>query len=111
MLFKIISVTLLASAANAAILDLFSDNNCEHKVGERNVWDNTCAEQGELGFSSYRITTGGGFGQVISTYVQNNCAQGGPVSSCKEAYKVGECVNAIINAGSSHAISSYTFCA
>lgn len=110
MLAKAFTITItLAATCNAAIVQLYSDNQCNNWVGERNVWDNTCATMGEMGFSSYKITTSGGGNQVLSSYVMDACLCA--VSSCKEAWKVGECVNAIIEEGSSHAMSSYTFCA
>lgn len=39
---KTLALLLTATAANAAILDLFSDQGCATPAGSRNVYDNSC---------------------------------------------------------------------
>lgn len=101
------TIALMAAFAftNAAVVDLFSDTNCQVPAGSRNVWDNSCAPLG--GFQSYRITSGGGGGQFISAYSRNACA--GDVTSCVGAGS-GGCFQAINGNGGSNAMSSGTSC-
>jgi hypothetical protein len=109
MLAKSFLALFLGSAVmvNGAVLDLFSGPNCSGSVTSRNVFDNTCAQTG--GFQSYRITSGGGGGQKISTYSRNACA--GKSYTCTQAGNVGPCMNSYgDNFSGSNAVSSYTFC-
>ncbi|KAK4445167.1 hypothetical protein QBC34DRAFT_413639 [Podospora aff. communis PSN243] len=91
--------------ANAAIIDMFRDKNCKEYVGTRNVWDNTCAPTGEMGFESIRITAKGGFNQIITAYAADNCA---PTTDdlCTPADNVGKCVR-MCDSTACHALSSY----
>ena len=111
MMFGKLSPVFLGGAfallANAAVLDLFSDQNCQNWIGSRNVFDNTCAT-GVPGFQSYMITTAGGDGQVITTFSRDACA--GPQTTCDGAGAVGECFPAFDSVGGSNAISSATLC-
>ncbi|KAE9364513.1 hypothetical protein N431DRAFT_474103 [Stipitochalara longipes BDJ] len=99
-------VAAFLSTANAAVINMYSDSNCQNYVGNRNVWDNTCAATG--GFQSYMITTEGGDNQQISTYSPNNCS--GSYLSCNGARSTGVCYASYNSAGGSNAISSSTSC-
>jgi hypothetical protein len=56
---------------NAAIVDLYEDKECKHKVDTRNVWDNSCAQT--VGFQFMNITYPGGHRQWLSTFSKNVC--------------------------------------
>ncbi len=90
------------STANGAIVQFYSDTACKNAAGSRNVYDNTCAPTG--GFQSYKITTGGGVGQVLRAYGPNNC--GGAVTSCQAAETSNNCYQATDSHGGSNAIGS-----
>lgn len=102
------TIALMAAFAfsNAAVVNLFSDTNCQNPAGSRNVWDNSCAPLG--GFQSYMITSGGGGGQFVTAYSRNACA--GDATSCVGAGSVGTCFQAINGNGGSNAMSSGTMC-
>ncbi|KAK0610849.1 hypothetical protein B0T14DRAFT_570781 [Immersiella caudata] len=100
----LIAALALILGAHAAIIDFFQDSNCTVPAGNRNLWDNSCAQTGA--FESVRITYPGGSDQHISCYSRNACA-GDITSSCLDATSVGVCVSAYNDAGASNAISSY----
>ncbi|KAF4968456.1 hypothetical protein FSARC_4150 [Fusarium sarcochroum] len=53
--------------------DLFSDGNCQNKIGERTVYAGTCASTNP-GFSSMKPTWASiGSGSTATAYTQNNC--------------------------------------
>jgi hypothetical protein len=109
MLLNKLSIAIAAAFAllsDAAVVDLFSDTNCQVGAGSRNVFDNSCARLG--GFQSFRITSGGGGGQKITAYSRNDCVA--PATGCTDAGQVGVCIRATNQNGGSNAISSYTFC-
>ena len=110
MMFSKLSAVVLTAFAfttNAAVLNMYSDENCENWVGSRNVWDNTCAE-GVPGFQSFVITSGGGGGQLVTTWSPDACA--GAYTNCVSAGSVGQCFLATDYAGGSNAISSSYAC-
>lgn len=103
------TLTLLTAAftmTNGAVLNLFSDQNCQVAAGQRNVYDNTCAELG--GFQSYVIVNAGGDGQDVTAYSRNACA--GPYNSCVSAKSTGICYPAFSSDGGSNAASSGAAC-
>jgi hypothetical protein len=105
MMFSTLLVTVMAAftmSANAAIVSMYSDKFCRDFVGERNVWDNTCAP--ERGFQSWRITTDGGGGQYIRSYSRNACVD--PSTNCQDAQAKGFCHQAVNNDGGSNALGS-----
>jgi hypothetical protein len=110
MLFSKISVhamSAFALVANGAILEMYSDRNCQNSVGSRNVWDNSCAT-GVPGFQSYIITWPGGDNQAITTYSRAACA--GPQTTCNWAGSTGVCYPSFNSAGGSNAIGSGIAC-
>jgi hypothetical protein len=111
MMFGKLSVAIMGGAyavlTNAAIIEMFSDQNCQNSVGSRNVWDNTCAT-GVPGFQSYIITTAGGSGQDITTWSGDACA--GVYTTCNNAGSIEVCYPAFDSSGGSNAISSAVAC-
>lgn len=110
MMFGKLSVSIMGAFAlltNAAIVEMFSDSNCQTSVGSRNVWDNTCAT-GVPGFQSYIITTAGGSDQLLTTYSPDACATA--YITCNGAGSVGTCYPSFDSDGGSNAISSSTDC-
>jgi hypothetical protein len=97
---------LLTSTSNAAIMNFYSDQNCQNGAGSRNVYDNSCAPTG--GFQSFMITSGGGSGQQITMYSRNACA--GPYTACVGAGSVGTCFRSVNGNGGSNAVSSGPVC-
>jgi hypothetical protein len=97
--------TVLTSAftADAAIIDMFNDKNCTEFAGSRNIYDHTCAKT--QGFESFRITATGGFRQLLTAYVHNDCIK--PYTACTPASNAGPCIQAWRSDGASHAMSSY----
>jgi hypothetical protein len=109
-MFGKLSITLIgayALLANGAIIEMFSDSECQNSEGTRNVWDNSCAT-GVPGFKSYIITVPGGSGQYVSTYSPDACAYAH--ISCNSAADVGVCYSSFDSAGGSNAISSGAGC-
>jgi hypothetical protein len=100
----------LAPLTSAVVVQVFSDESCTHLLTERNVWDNTCATFGDLGFRSYRRTYPGGTWQTLKVYTHNACA--GPVSSAMDASREmapdgkEPCYRAAHEEGASHAVHS-----
>ncbi|KAK5656892.1 hypothetical protein OQA88_4443 [Cercophora sp. LCS_1] len=98
----------LVLAANAAVVQLFSDRYCKEPAGERNVWDNTCAPTG--GFQSYRIVTSAtDEHQRLRAYSKNLCLD--KVTSCSKAQASEGCYRATNEDGGSNALgSSLIYC-
>ncbi|KAJ5805356.1 hypothetical protein N7474_011243 [Penicillium riverlandense] len=110
MMFGKLSVSIMgayALLANAAIVEMYSDQDCQISVGSRNVWDNTCAT-GVPGFQSFMITTAGGSDQSLTTYSPDACALA--YIACVGAGSVGTCYRSYDNDGGSNALSSSTEC-
>jgi hypothetical protein len=108
MLFSKLSLAIAAFAlgTNAAIVDLYSDRNCQVPAGSRNVWDNSCAPLG--GYQSFKLTYPGGNDQVIRAYSRNACA--GPETQCLRAFLAsGVCYGSWNNDGGSNAMGSSAF--
>jgi hypothetical protein len=101
---KTILIGLVSSLAlaNAAIVDLFADQNCETPAGSRNVYDDSCAPLG--GFQSFRVTYQGGNGQYLTAYSPNNC--NGGQTACISAQGDYGCHKAVNSRGGSNAMSS-----
>ncbi|KAK4444185.1 hypothetical protein QBC34DRAFT_442696 [Podospora aff. communis PSN243] len=95
-------IMVFTMSSDAAIIRMYSDGSCKNFIGERNVWDNTCAP--ETGFSSYEITTAGGHLQMIRSYSPNNCGSG--ETSCQFADSLNLCNRAFNDAGASNALGS-----
>jgi hypothetical protein len=95
-------ITAFTMSGDAAIIQMYSDGSCRNWIGERNVWDNTCAP--ETGFSSFQITTAGGDLQIIRSYSQNNCAT--TATNCQYANNLNICHRAINENGASNALGS-----
>lgn len=108
--FKTILATLLGglAATNAALVSIYSDQQCQNLIAERNVEDNSCAPTG--GFSSWKVTGGGGSGQQITSWSANNCAPSGDQTACISANGNADCQFAVNGAGASNALSSGTCC-
>ncbi|KAJ3523346.1 hypothetical protein NMY22_g11483 [Coprinellus aureogranulatus] len=96
----------LSASVNAVVVDLFSDGDCKKPAGSRNVYDNTCALLG--GFSSFKITAGGGINQKLSAYSRNACAE--QTTACVNAVVTGDCVKSFNSRGASNAMSSSFVC-
>lgn len=60
------------------------------------------------GFQSYKITAGGGSGQVITAYSPNDCSA--PTTNCVSASNVGSCNPAYNGSDGSNADSSSPVC-
>lgn len=106
---KIILAAAAASVASVkgAEIEFWTGPNCSGDAAYRNVYDNTCAPTG--GFQSFRITSGGGGGQYITSYSQNACI--GTHYTCVNAGDVGPCLNSYgADYSGSNAISSGTGC-
>ncbi|EJP61732.1 uncharacterized protein BBA_09294 [Beauveria bassiana ARSEF 2860] len=56
-----------AFTTNAATVEFYSDADCGNKVGDRDVWDNSCATENPE-FKSFKVTATGGWGQRLWTY-------------------------------------------
>ncbi|KGQ03290.1 Alpha-keto-acid decarboxylase [Beauveria bassiana D1-5] len=56
-----------AFTTNAATVEFYSDADCGNKVGDRDVWDNSCAAENPE-FKSVKVTATGGWGQRLWTY-------------------------------------------
>ncbi|KAK0617680.1 hypothetical protein B0T14DRAFT_498652 [Immersiella caudata] len=103
--------------ADAAIADLYSDKECKHKVGKRNVWDNSCAAT-VIEFMSMNITIPSNKKQFLSVWNGNHCI-GRRAQRCLQAklfaYPLGEgsnmgCIPTFNARGGAKAISSCGFC-
>lgn len=92
------------TATNGAIVQLYSDENCQTAAGSRNVYDNTCAPTG--GFQSYKITTSGGGNQFIRAYSPNDCSS--TQTMCGPAGASNTCYKAVNADGGSNAVGSST---
>lgn len=102
----LIAAVLAITTTNAVVVHMYSDQRCRDFIEERNVWDNTCAHT--QGFSSYRLISAGGSGQMLRSYSPNACVV--PITSCVTAYGNvldGECFDVKTDAGASNAFSSY----
>jgi hypothetical protein len=107
---KSLTAAILANTimVEGAVLTLYSGPNCSGSTSSRNVYDNTCAT-GVMGFQSYKITSGGTGGQVVTTFSQDACA--GTWYSCESASNVGTCYNSFgTNYSGSNAVSSSPVC-
>ncbi len=106
MLFNKLSVTIIgvfALLSNAAIIEMYNDQNCGNSVGTRNIWDDSCAT-GVPGFQSFKITFVGGLGQQLNVWSRDACA--GPLTACVNARNTGTCYLAVNGDGGSNAVSS-----
>ncbi|KAK4446026.1 hypothetical protein QBC34DRAFT_152872 [Podospora aff. communis PSN243] len=103
-----------SSPTTAAIVDLYEDRKCQHKIDTRNVWDNSCAST--AGFLSMNITYPGGRNQFLTTFSHNRCI-GPRTRTCMPAvlapYPFAEadgCIETTNNRGGSNAINSFGVC-
>ncbi|KAK4443037.1 hypothetical protein QBC34DRAFT_417801 [Podospora aff. communis PSN243] len=74
-LMPLLSLTLgLASSTSAALVDLFSDANCQDLIiAGQNVWDNSCAVWQKHHYRSYNITYPGGKHQKVHPFDYSWC--------------------------------------
>jgi hypothetical protein len=111
MMFGKLPVAIMGGAyvvlTNAAIIEMFSNQNCQNSVGSYNVWDNTCAT-GVSGFQSYIITMAGGSDQDITTWSRDACA--GVYTTCNNVRSIKVCYLAFDSSGGSNATSSAVAC-
>lgn len=104
----IVAIAASAVTVNGAVVQLFASPNCQGASSYRNVYDNTCAT-GVMGFQSFKITSGGGGGQTVTTYSRDACVE--PHYTCVGAGDVGTCHNSFgTNYSGSNAVSSGTAC-
>lgn len=96
------------AAANAAVVEVFSDQNCQNSKGTTNVWDNSCDTNMPNYFQSFKITEQGGHDQQITAYIRNACA--GAQGACHGATQVGQCFTSFGANGASNALGSSTHC-
>ncbi|KPI35319.1 uncharacterized protein AB675_9911 [Cyphellophora attinorum] len=98
---------LTAPLAFAFVAEMFPEANCGGaSLGERNVWDDSCAYVNP-GFASFRLKANSGSMQQGTLYGNQACAAPHVWQGCMggvNALKVGECVTM---SGQAHAMSSY----
>ncbi|KAF2727702.1 hypothetical protein EJ04DRAFT_570152 [Polyplosphaeria fusca] len=100
----------VAGLGTAFKLETFSDDSCNDKNQNVNVWDNTCADW-PSGFKSYKITTWGGNRQYAYFFGPDNCGSlpgaiiGGYVDRTTKDYELDTCYT--LGGASANAIASY----
>ncbi|KAF2727623.1 hypothetical protein EJ04DRAFT_133164 [Polyplosphaeria fusca] len=76
MRFSLVSATailpIMATFSSAFVMETFHDEGCRDHSETVNVWDNSCATWPNA-FSSFRITTLGGYDQRAYFFAPDNC--------------------------------------
>lgn len=80
--------SILATLANGAVVNFYSNSGCQNYYGQRNIYDNTCAT-GVGSYASFMIVTAGGQGQGLTPYNRDACA--GPTANYVDATQTGTC--------------------
>jgi len=104
-------LSLTPSPAHAALVDLYADENCQVLIGNKNVWDNSCAVFSKhTPFKSYNITYPGGAHQKLHPFDYFFCL-GWQKAHCPRAVVDGKCHNAaFVESGASYAMGSCMLC-